>query len=278
MIPDYQTNFLYLADTLPRKYPAFYARFEKVLNHCGIHFQLLPGTKDVWAVDYMPVQLRQDRFVKFVYNPSYLQSKKQLKTISDVDAICGQTGFEPLRSSVVLDGGNVTKSRTKVIMTERIFSDNPQYDRQALLKELQGLFEVEDIFILPQQPHDFTGHADGMIRFVDEQTVLVNDYQKEEKLFIKEFEEAIKKTGLDVIRIPYNPYHNKSYTQDNGDYINFLLMENAVIIPTFGIAEDEIVMRKFEQIFKGKTIATVEANELANDGGILNCISWNILK
>src|SRR6185312_13300983 len=109
MIPDYQTNFLYLADTLPKKYPSFYHRFEKVLRDCEIDFQLLPDTKDVWAVDYMPVQVRQDQFVRFAYNPCYLQSPKFLKTISDVDGICEEIGLKPDKSGIVLDGGNVTK-------------------------------------------------------------------------------------------------------------------------------------------------------------------------
>ena len=57
MITDDQTNFLYLADSLPKKYPSFYNEFEKVLTDCNIPFQLLTPTKDVWAVDYMPVQI-----------------------------------------------------------------------------------------------------------------------------------------------------------------------------------------------------------------------------
>nr|WP_287936590.1 hypothetical protein [Algoriphagus sp.] len=52
MIPDSQTNFLYLADTLPKNYPDFYARSEQKLNVKHVDFDFLPGTKDVWAVDY----------------------------------------------------------------------------------------------------------------------------------------------------------------------------------------------------------------------------------
>jgi len=53
-------------------------------------------------------------------------------------------------------------------------------------------------------------------------------------------------------------------------------MENILFIPIFGIEEDEQVVKQFEQIFAGQTIQTIAANEIANDGGILNCISWNI--
>ncbi len=52
-------------------------------------------------------------------------------------------------------------------------------------------------------------------------------------------------------------------------------MQNTVVIPTFGIKEDEIAVRQFEELFKGQTIATIDSNEIADNGGILNCITWN---
>ena len=55
-------------------------------------------------------------------------------------------------------------------------------------------------------------------------------------------------------------------------------MENAVIVQTFGIKEDDEAVKQFETIFAGQTITTINSNEIANDGGILNCITWNILK
>jgi agmatine deiminase len=278
MIPDNQTNFLFLADTLPKKYLSFFTQFAKVLDDCNINFQFLPQTKDVWAVDYMPIQIDKNKFVRFVYSPKYLQSRKYLKTISDVDTICEQIGIETIKSNIMLDGGNVTRTSDKVIMTDRVFRDNPSYERKQLLKELQEHFLVDKLFLIPEQPKDFTGHSDGMVRFIDEHTIIINDYRKEKQEFKRAFEIAIHNTGLDYIKIPYNPYNNDSYDQANGSYINYLQMENTVIIPTFGFTEDQEVMNQFEQLFPGMTIATVYGNEIANDGGVLNCITWNIFK
>lgn len=279
MITDNQTDFLYLADTLPTKYPDFYKRFESVLKGCKIPFDFLPQTKDVWAVDYMPIQTDLNKFIRFVYNPSYLQTKKYLKTISDVDEICKAIGVEPLKTNIILDGGNVTRWTNKVIMTDRIFKDNPTYERQKLIKELYELLQVDKIYFVPEQPGDYTGHSDGMVRFVDEHTVIINNYKhkKEKEWFYRAFEIAIYNTGLDYITIPYNVYDNKSNGHSNGDYINYLQMKNTVIIPTFGIKEDDLAVRQLETIFAGQNIATVESNEIAYDGGILNCITWNIM-
>jgi agmatine deiminase len=278
MITDSQTNFLYLADTLPKKYPDFYKRFEKVLIDCNIKFALLPNTKDVWAVDYMPIQTDFNMFVRFTYNPYYLQTKKYLNTISDVDEICKVIGIETFKTDIVIDGGNLTRWTDKVIMTDRIFGDNPQYERKELIKQLHELLEIDKIYFVPEQPGDFTGHSDGMVRFIDEKTVIINDYKQEKEEFYRAFEIAIHNTGLDYIKIPYNVYNNTSNNHANGAYINYLQMENSVIIPTFGIKEDDLAVRQLEIIFTGQNIATVESNEIAYKGGILNCITWNIRK
>lgn len=276
MIVDNQTNFVFLADTLPNKYPKFYKNFEKLLLESNIQFGLLPNTKDVWAVDYMPIQTDLNKFIRFVYNPSYLKSKQDLETISDVETICSEIGIETIKTDVVIDGGNIVRAKNKVIMTDRIFGENPHYEPQRLISEIHELLQIDKLYFVPEQPGDFTGHADGMVRFLDDNTIIINDYKKEKSQFFKAFELAIHNTGLDYVRIPYNVYDNKSYDQANGDYINYLEMENAVVIPTFGLKEDEIVVKQIEQLFPNQNICIIESNELANDGGILNCITWNI--
>lgn len=279
MIPDNQTNFLYLADTLPKKYSNFFRQFEKVLNDCNISFQLLPNTKDVWAVDYMPIQIDKDNFVQFVYNPDYLRDTiKWSKTISDVDTICKQINLSPKKSNILLDGGNVIRTTDKVIMCDKIFTENPNIKEKDLIRELQELFQIDKLIFIPTNPIDFTGHADGMVRFYNSDTVLINDYSKEDINFQLRFRLALHNAGLNYIEIPYNPYANKKDEHANGEYINFLQMQQAIIIPTFGIKEDEAVIKQFEQLFAGQKIATVDGNDIAFDGGILNCITWNIYK
>lgn len=279
MIPDSNTNFLYLADTLPVKYPAFFKELNNEISQQQIAFDFLPNTKDVWAVDYMPIQVTPDKFVQFVYNPDYLRnSKTGSKAISDVTAICKSIQVQTVKSSIVLDGGNVIRSASKVIMTEKVFAENPSYTKRDLIKELEDLFETDIILFIPTDPTDFTGHADGMVRFIDDDTVLINDYSKENSRFRNRIKSTIQNAGLNFIEIPYLPYSNKSEMDAKGIYINYLQMQSTLLIPVFGIKEDEAVAKQFESIFKGYSIATVASNDVAKDGGILNCISWNILK
>jgi agmatine deiminase len=161
-------------------------------------------------------------------------------------------------------------------MTDRIFIDNPTIERKKLIKKLEQLFQIDKLVFVPEQPFDFTGHSDGMVRFIDSKNVIINDYSKEKPEFSRAFEIALHNAGLNYEKIPYNVYENPSNDYANGDYINYLQMENIVIVPTFNFNEDDLAVRQLEQIFSSKKVVTIDGNEIANNGGIINCITWNI--
>ncbi len=277
MITDFDANALFLADCLPLRHPVFYKRLVKVLEELEVCYELLPGTKDIWAVDYMPIQVREDKFVDFTYFPDYLRSKKGMKSITDVDAVCRSVGIETVKSPVALDGGNVIKAADKVILCDKIFDENPGIGSVVLIQELRQCFEVNSVFFVPRLPGDEIGHADGMVRFLDDHTVLINDYSKEKPAFQRGFLSAVHNTGLDYITIPYNPYGNRKYSQANGIYINYLQMGERIILPDFGLPEDRKVFNLFRELFPGFEIRSVDCNEIADQGGVLNCITWNVL-
>lgn len=77
MITDSETNFVFIADTLSPKYPEFAKEFKSKLGQAKIPFGVLPNTKDVWAVDFMPIQVSESKFVRFTYKPDYLISTKK---------------------------------------------------------------------------------------------------------------------------------------------------------------------------------------------------------
>lgn len=280
MITDRETNFLYLSDLLPKEYPDFFKRFEKVLNECGIPFEFLLGTKDIWAVDYMPIQTSKNEFIQFRYEPDYLMDNKENRaSISDVSSICRAIGIKPVKSNVNLDGGNVTKWSDRVIMCNKVFEENPDLSEDELFEELLEYFNLkeENLHFVPWDEYDFTGHADGMVRFANANTVLVNDYSKEEPEFRNLFTEAIETTGLESIVLPYEPEDDPTLVSAVGLYLNYLEMEQAVIVPVFNIPSDKKAVEIFTKVFSDKPVKTLECSELARKGGgILNCITWNI--
>ncbi len=276
MIADCLTNKLYLSDCLPHKQPDFFPRFKEVLRECRIPIEFLPGTRDIWAVDFMPIQISENEFVQFTYDPDYLKPKKYHSSITDTDSVCEAIGIIPKKSALVVDGGNVIKGKDMVIMCDKVFYENPQLTEKEIIRGLESLFQVDKLVFIPWDRSDFTGHSDGMVRFIDDNTVLINDYSKESVSYQRNFRMALHNAGLEWIELPYNPYQNFSADSACRVYINFLQMQQAIIVPVFNSHFDEIALRVICEAFKGQVIRTVNSVELAEQGGILNCISWNI--
>ena len=277
MIHDSETNFLYLADSLKKKkYAHFLTCFETALDANNIPYQFLSETNDIWIIDYMPVQINDNKFVQFEYNPDYLQSKSGLKTISDVENICKSIKLIPKKSTLVVDGGNITQNGNAVIMCDKVFKENANLSEKELIKQLKDTLEIEKLYFVPWDKYDVTGHADGMVRSIDDKTVLINDYSKEKPEFQRAFRMALYNAGLDWIELPYKPYENKPSTSAEGIYLNYLQMKQAIFVPIFKRNSDDIALRILEKVFKGENIVPIESNEVAKEGGILNCVTWNV--
>ncbi len=179
-------------------------------------------------------------------------------------------------SDIILDGGNVVVSKNKAIMTSRILKDNPGYSEDELHRKIKAFLKVRELVILPEDPDDIFGHSDGMARFINGYTVFVNDYKREGKDFKAEFYGTIRKAGLKMVRLPYNPYRNNKKLDSTGCYINYLQVGKVIFVPSFGMIEDNKALKVFQKAFKGHKVVQVPSSQIATGGGVLNCISWNI--
>lgn len=234
-------------------------------------FALFDGARDIWARDYMPVKTKSDKYVSFRYEPSYLADVPQIRTGFKAD-IAPHFTLPVTYSDINLDGGNVvfSPSRTKAVITDRAFSENPEHDTNALLTELEALLEAEIIVIPSLAPrNDMTGHADGVVRFVNENTVLGNasPYKNGYEQKVKQ---ALGKHGIAVIDFPYFDSAGKSAV---GSYLNYLETETHLFLPVFGDARDAAAVKCAKEIFD-KEVVAVQVNGIAEAGGALNCISW----
>ena len=277
MLTDSQTNFVFLSDKLQTTYLDFANRLIKAFTDNDIRFDFLPGTKDVWAVDYMPVQVTDTKFVRFTYRPDYLAStKKWAKTISNVDAICERIGIKTTKSEIVLDGGNISRWSDKVIMTNKVFLENPSYPEIQLIQELRDLLEVDDIFFIPVDKGDWLGHIDATARFINSDTVLINDIKQEKPKDYINLLTSLHNSNLKWKYFPFNPYDNLDIDDASGIYLNFLVLSGFIILPIYGFTTDEEAINSAKEIFPTKKIIPVLSNEPAKHNGIINCVTWNI--
>ena len=275
---------VYMSGLLMDRHPETCKKLISILEKHNVNYSFIQGTKDIWCRDYMPVQTQSGKFIQFKYDPSYLKGKKEWEdSRSDKKEILEKNDWMQKlnikESDINLDGGNVLICDGRAILSDRIFTENPKCDKESLKKELSELLECKDIIIIPalkSQYEDFTGHADGMVRFVDRNTIIGNERRPDEYQYMKDgLQKAIDTFNLTYIDVPYfedkDPNHPDSAI---GIYVNYLEVNNLIVLPVFGREEDDQVRDIFRKTFPNKQIETIDYNEVAKEGGLLNCTTW----
>ena len=259
--------FSSLLKTAPEYKSAAEELFDALIS-AGIDYSFVDNTKDVWLRDYMPVATKNGKYISFRYEPSYLKEYPDLKT--NFRDIADSLPISVTYSDINLDGGNIVFSpgREKAVISDRVFAENPECTESEIISELENLLEAK-IIIIPSLKSDMTGHADGVVRFVDENTVIGNrtPYRNGYEQKVKR---VLNKHGISVLDFPY--YSSRGISAA-GCYLNYLETESHIFLPSFGAPEDNEAFRCAEAIFD-KTIVAVPFSEIAEHGGVLNCISW----
>lgn len=270
---------VYLSALLKTKYPDTCERLIQILEKHHVKYGFLEGTKDIWCRDYMPVQTKSGKLIQFKYDPSYLRKEGGWdESRSDVEEVCRLNNIDAEPSDINLDGGNVLICYDRAIISDRVFSENKDWNREKLVNELSRLLECE-IIIIPAENDDMTGHADGMVRFVNRNTILGNQLADEYKYWREGMQKVLEQYGLTYIDVPFfvpkDPKHPLSAV---GVYVNYLEVNNLIVLPVFGRDEDEQVISIIKGIFPDRIIETIDYNEVAKEGGLLNCTTWVMSK
>ncbi len=253
----------------PAYVPAARRLFD-ALDSQNIEYRLLDGAKDIWLRDFMPVRTKSGKYVSFRYEPSYLAGAPEIRTDFRSEIATHFPLERLVYSDINLDGGNIvfSPSREIAVISDRVFSENPNVSRFALVGELESLLEAR-VILIPSLASDMTGHADGMVRFLDEHTTLGNGTPYKNGLEQK-IARTLKSNGIDALDFPYFSSPKDSAV---GCYLNFLETEKAIFLPVFGAPEDESAVKRATELFS-KPVVPVVLNEIAKEGGCLNCISW----
>lgn len=279
MIADNQTNTIYFSELLKtdKRFSAIYYDIESKLRGLGITTKLLKHTKDIWARDYMSIQVNEGRYIQYRYEPNYLKDKQGQKIKSDPDIICKPLEDKIIKTDIIIDGGNVVKSSNCVIMTNKIYQENSNYSKDALVGKLKELFLVDNIVIIPMDIDEpIFGHSDGMVRFTDDKTVLYqgyfNDYDSE---FKKGFFDELDKFGIEFTPLKFEVEHEH---KNNWAYLNFLQTKDLIMLPELkSVKEDKQALNQIIKYFPDygeDRIILVHLDAVISEGGALNCISW----
>ena len=234
-----------------------------ILNKYDIKCEILE-TKDIWIRDFMPFLLDDGHLVSYDYDPDYLKDEKYSHL---------RTKIQPLNDHInlVLDGGNFVRLGSKAIMTDKIFKENPSKTKPEIIETIKQKCALNELIIIPKQPYDMLGHSDAMVRWIDENSVLVNDFSNESKSFNDRLIKALKKSGLDV---KFMKYKEGFFTKkrDWGAYLNFIKIKDILIVPIYGI-DDDVALQQIKKFYSSCDVETINLSEIIELGGALHCIT-----
>lgn len=192
--------------------------------------------------------------------------------------------------SIVFEGGSIDSNGNGEALTTStcLFSlnRNEHISKSDLVKHLKDTFHLSKLHILDYgylQGDDTDSHIDMLARFVDETTIvhaICNDkkdkhYESLQKMKF-ELEEIYNTQGkkYKLIGIPIGKVIYEGARLPSS-YINFLLINGAVLVPQYDVPEDKTAIDIFSKLFKDRIIIPIDCTLLIRQGGSLHCATMN---
>ena len=300
MIQDKDCTTVYFSSYFPEIYKRIHTEIKDILAKYGKEPQVIPYQSDtkvakelsIWCRDYMPIQVGEYDKILFGYDPDYLKFKKYEGKLPDNFQATFDTGHDALdlrknnaiHEGIVLDGGNAVRCGNKVVMTNKVFDENPEWTQKKLVNKLEELFKAEIVF-LPWDKREIYGHTDGILRYAGNNNVIVNTYgfpeaDSTDRWMNERIHKLLKPYFDEILPMDYSSVKIDEACDCRWAYVNWLQLDDLIILPSFGNAkENEIAKSLVEQYlpeYKGH-IYMVEATELVKTGGGFNCSTWTVL-
>jgi len=254
---------IYFSEYLALNHPKLFDCLKNILTTHNYKIKRLKKTKDIWIRDFMPLKL-ESNYVEYIYDPDYLQDNNFAPYRTNPYSVVNELNLSTTKIELILDGGNVVKYNNTIIMTDKVLTEN-----NIIEKKLKEFFPKQRLVLIPRDPHkeEIYGHADGMVRFISENHLLVNSHY--ENKFKQKLHKILKEAGFQLTELKV-----KEETTYSWGYINFLHIDKLIIQPSIDKINDKYIQEQLEEFYPSTTIEQCDAEKLAEGGGVFNCISW----
>jgi agmatine/peptidylarginine deiminase len=233
--------------------------------------------KDIWIRDFAPILTT--RMVQFAYRPRYLKRWEAAEASDSFAGFCHRYGLQFERSKLILDGGNlVSNHKDMAVVTERVLCDNPDWTRDEIIAELKARLALEHVVIIPEEPREATGHADGMALWVDEHTLAVARLPKHTDAALhREVEHSLPGTRIVSADCRGVIAHaRRRIGTAYGLTVNGVTTPSTIYLPAFGAASDPAVLR-VASLGGARRLVAVDAAAICHLGGTVRCLSWSVI-
>ncbi len=201
-----------------------------------------------------------------------------------------------LHVNFVLEGGAIESDGKGTLLTTSQCLLNPNrnsdYSQEKIELFLKQELGVERILWLHHgylSGDDTDSHIDTLARFIDEESIMYvscNDENDEHFVALKEMEKELQNfmpsrgtstcnNGKFYKLIPL-PMVGAKYFEGKrlpATYANFLMLNNAVLVPTYDDDNDEEALCIFKKAFPSRKIIPVDCSVLIRQHGSLHCLT-----
>ncbi|MCK3685415.1 agmatine deiminase family protein [Maribellus sp. YY47] len=284
------------------------ARFQPVLVVCdsvervktyftnlnNIHFTEVPSN-DTWARDHGGITVLEGE--KPIVQ-DYIFNGWGKKFEASLDNLVTKTLFEQklIQNSAlesfdfVLEGGSIESDANGTILTttECLMEKNrnPQFSKaeiEAILKQNLGAKKILWLDHGYLAGDDTDSHIDTLARFCNQNTIVYvgcnnpDDEHYEALLQMKnqlqQFTNADGKP-YDLVELPFaDPCFDEEGNRLPATYANFTIINDAVLVPVYGVSQDEEALDIFTKIFPEREIIPVNCRVLIEQHGSLHCVT-----
>ena len=262
-----------------------------------IDLRLAPSN-DAWARDHGPITLlteNQPLLLDFQFNgwggkyAADLDNNITQRLHQD-----GTFGDIPLQTiDLVLEAGSIeTDGAGSLLTTAHCLlspARNPKLDRKQLEKALKTLLGISRVLWLEHgylAGDDTDSHIDTLARFCDPHTIAYvacpdpNDaHYHELKLMEQELQALRTPAGRPYRLIPL-PWPSAKFNEADdrlpATYANFLIINGAVLAPTYADPMDATALARLGECFPGREIIGVPCLPLIFQFGSLHCVTMQI--
>ena len=253
-------------------------------------------TNDVWARDHGAITVFEDGkpvLYDFTFNgwgQKFPAEKDNAITLQLYQSGVFKSAEYRDMSHFVLEGGSIESDGRGVLLTTEscLLSKyrNPSLSKSDIEQFLMETFNVQKVLWLSYGElagDDTDGHIDTLARLVSEDTIAyvecndANDVHYSELQAMKRELKAF--TTLDGR--PYNlvplPMASPAFDADGNripaTYANFLIMNDAVLLPVYNCETDAQAVNTLQKIFPDKEIVPIDCSVLILQHGSLHCVT-----
>ena len=255
------------------------------------------ATNDTWTRDYGPITIElngQPVLLDFGFNGWGLkfaanhdnQATRILKQ---------QQALTPRLNTIglVLEGGSIESDGRGTVMTtsQCLLSPNrnPQLSRQELEGAMQNLFGAQRVLWLDHghlEGDDTDAHIDTLARLCPNDTIIYvacDDPADSHYEPLQKMEQELKQlttvngTPYRLLALPWpSPKFDTEGNRLPASYANYLVINDAVLVPTYRDPVDNGALAMIALAFPGREIIGIDCLPLIEQHGALHCITMQL--